>query len=318
MMSCLFATISFSQKLFKVDRTKSAKTAVAKSKANNSTAPPKTLSAPKTGTTSTAGQTTAKVKKAGSKKTSKKKKKAKRDLLVLINGTDSELSIINSVGGIRHFDFASNADHLSYMYFDKDGNMLEDDPDWCHFSLNEDNSFNLTFDQNHTNNKRFVIFVLFTDDDGFPPSAYADILICQNSSEDAWIPPFSNSYHPFDIIDCSVGNTDKNNRVIDEFGSTIYSYRTNYLKPRLKIKSSKSGDFLIYYKLFNPNGSLSTGTSSPSGYSTSYTISVHPGLDDYDLTGWGSDTNGHWKAGEYIYEFYCNQQHLGSYKFTIK
>ena len=126
------------------------------------------------------------------------------------------------------------------------------------------------------------------------------------------------SNQPFKVTGCSVGNEDKKGKIITDFGNTIYSYNTRYLKPQLTIQSEKSGTYTIYYKLYTPNGTLSTGTSSPSGYSTSSTINIKAGTYTYKLSGWGADTAGNWKAGNYKYEFYCNGAGLGYYEFTIK
>ena len=126
------------------------------------------------------------------------------------------------------------------------------------------------------------------------------------------------SNQPFKVTGCSVGNEDKKGKIITDFGNTIYSYNTRYLKPQLTIQSEKSGTYTIYYKLYTPNGTLSTGTCSPSGYSTSSTINIKAGTYTYKLSGWGADTAGNWKAGNYKYEFYCNGASLGYYEFTIK
>lgn len=126
------------------------------------------------------------------------------------------------------------------------------------------------------------------------------------------------SNKPFKVTECSVGNGDYNGKIITDFGNTIYSYNTRYLQPQLTIQSEKSGSYTIYYKLYKPDGTLSTGTNSPSGYSTSDTINVKAGTYTYKLRGWGSNTAGHWKAGNYKFEFYCDGVKLGYYEFTIK
>lgn len=126
------------------------------------------------------------------------------------------------------------------------------------------------------------------------------------------------SNKPFKITGCAVGIEDKNGKMITAFGNTIYSYNTKYLKPQLTIESQNSGNYTIYYKLYTPNGTLSTGTNSPSGYSTSTSLYIYSGTRTYNLIGWGSDTAGHWKSGNYKYEFYCNGVNLGYYEFTIK
>ncbi len=125
------------------------------------------------------------------------------------------------------------------------------------------------------------------------------------------------SNKPFEVTGCAVGIEDKNGKTVTPFGETLYSYKTKYLKPQLTIKSEVSGNYTIYYKLYTPDGTISTGTSSPTGYSTSSSIYVSLGTKTYNLSGWGSDTSGNWKAGEYKYEFYCNGANLGYYIFKI-
>lgn len=125
------------------------------------------------------------------------------------------------------------------------------------------------------------------------------------------------SNKPFNVTACSVGNQDTNRNTITAFGNNIYSYQTKYLVPQLTIQSENSGNYTIYYKLYTPNGTLSTGTSSPSGYSSSTSLYIYSGTRTYTLKGWGSNTSGHWGKGKYKYEFYCNGSSLGYYEFTI-
>ena len=127
-----------------------------------------------------------------------------------------------------------------------------------------------------------------------------------------------NSNKPFSINSCSVANQDKNCNIITNYGNTIYSYTTKYLIPKVNITCEKAGNYTIYYKLYLPNGTLSTGTNSPSGYSTSKSLYIYSGTRDYELIGWGADNAGNWKSGTYKYEFYCNDVYLGFYNFTIK
>lgn len=125
------------------------------------------------------------------------------------------------------------------------------------------------------------------------------------------------SNKPFEVTACTVCNEDNDGKKINTYGNTIYSSRTKYLKPKLSIKSEKSGNYTIYYKLLKPDGTLSTGTSSPSGYSSSKSVYIYSGTREYELSGWGSNTSGHWPAGTYKYEFYCEGASLGYYTFTI-
>ena len=42
------------------------------------------------------------------------------------------------------------------------------------------------------------------------------------------------------------------------------------------------------------------------------------GTHTYPLTGWGSDTAGHWKEGGYRFEFYYKDSLIGKKNFSIK
>lgn len=114
-----------------------------------------------------------------------------------------------------------------------------------------------------------------------------------------------------------VRNEDTEGNPITDYGVTIYSYRTKYLTPRVNLTVSKAGSYDIYVKMYGPNG-LTTGSNSPDGYSYKTTKHLSEGTSDVKLTGWGSDTAGHWKAGDYRFEFYIDGRLLGTKYFTVK
>ena len=236
MMSCLFATISFSQKLFKVDRTKSAKTAVAKSSASNSTAKPKTSSVPKKGKTF-----------AKRKYRSKKYRKAEEaeEPYILINGKYVEEAQIGYSGGEKMYNFSMNVvAHYNFYYIDEDGNFVEYEPSWCRFGdVYGGDVFSLKFDPNPTFQPRTTLFAL---ESNFEDDTFAVLRITQ-SARPSWEEGGSN---PFTIKDCSVSNIDKNRNIISNFGETIHSCDTKYLLPRLTIFSVVPGSHVIYFKLF--------------------------------------------------------------------
>lgn len=79
---------------------------------------------------------------------------------------------------------------------------------------------------------------------------------------------------PFIITKLEVANTDENSNIIQDYGETIWDYKTKYLTPRITVKPFKStGTYTIYVKLYK-DGSLRTGTSSPSGYSYSSKVTI--------------------------------------------
>lgn len=91
------------------------------------------------------------------------------------------------------------------------------------------------------------------------------------------IPSVVSERIPFLITSMDIGNVKGDGTIIQDYGSTIYDYKTQYLKPRISIQPIKtSGTYTVYVKLYK-NGVLSPGTSSPSGYSYSNSL-TNPGL----------------------------------------
>ena len=122
---------------------------------------------------------------------------------------------------------------------------------------------------------------------------------------------------PFSYVSADVANVDYDGNYINNYGDNIYSGRTRYLKPRITLNVKQEGTYDIYVKMFNPSGTLATGSSSPSGYSYSTSINMTTGSHSYMLKGWGSNTDGHWSAGSYRFEFYYNGELLGTKYFTV-
>lgn len=122
---------------------------------------------------------------------------------------------------------------------------------------------------------------------------------------------------PFVISDIEIANTSYDGTVETAFGSSIYSSRSMYLTPRIKYVGFSSGSKTIYVKIFNQYGSLSTGSSSPSGYSYSTSFYVSTGQNTSQLSGWGSSTKGHWSSGTYRIEIWYNNSCVKSKSFTI-
>ena len=73
----------------------------------------------------------------------------------------------------------------------------------------------------------------------------------------------------------------------------------------------------IYCKLYMPNGTLSTGTGSPSGYTYKSEVTLYSGENDVRLLGWGANDTSIYTAGYYRMEFYCNGQLFNTPYFRI-
>lgn len=123
---------------------------------------------------------------------------------------------------------------------------------------------------------------------------------------------------PFIISKLEVANTDENSNIIQDYGSTIYDFKTKYLTPRITIQSlGGKGDYTIHIKLYK-DGELRTGSSSPAGYSYSHTMYLSGASTQViALPGWGSNTSGHWSIGTYRFEIWYGDYCLGSKTFKI-
>lgn len=124
---------------------------------------------------------------------------------------------------------------------------------------------------------------------------------------------------PFLITSMEIADVDYEGKIIQDYGSKIYSYKTNYLQPKIHITSSATpGSYEVYVKLYK-DGALHTSNSSPEGYTYSDTINIseNTGSKSYTLSGWGSKTKGIWSAGEYRFEVWYGNYCLGSKSFKI-
>lgn len=121
---------------------------------------------------------------------------------------------------------------------------------------------------------------------------------------------------PFIITEVQVANTYEDGNTETNYGGYLLSKNTMYLTPKFKYVGAISGNKTIYVKFFSPYG-MSTGSSSPSGYSYSYSMYVYMGKNEATISGWGSKNKGHWAAGEYRWEFYCDGVCVGTHSFTV-
>lgn len=127
------------------------------------------------------------------------------------------------------------------------------------------------------------------------------------------------SYYPIVITDIQVGNTYSNGTFETPYGGTIYSSYSMYLKPRISYVGLDGGVLkTLYVKLFTPSGTMSTGNSSPYGYSFSSDIYISSGSGNTcELSGWGGPTKGHWSKGTYRIEVWSGGNCLKTKSFTI-
>ncbi len=121
------------------------------------------------------------------------------------------------------------------------------------------------------------------------------------------------------ISDVTFANTTKNGSILDEYGQTLYSDKMRYLKPKISYSGLNSSQRkTVYVKIIKPDGSLSTGNSSPNGYSFSREITFLSGHNSYEVLGWGSDNGGVYSCGgTYTIEFWIDGSRVYSSNFKI-
>ena len=126
------------------------------------------------------------------------------------------------------------------------------------------------------------------------------------------------TYYPLIIEKIEIGNTDYDSNIQTDYGNIIYSSQTMYLKPKIYYTGLVSGDMVLKVKWFTPNGELSTGNSSPPGFSQSDEYYIYSGEDNTKvLRGWGSKSKGHWKSGTYRIEVWYKDACLKAKTFKI-
>lgn len=123
---------------------------------------------------------------------------------------------------------------------------------------------------------------------------------------------------PIIITDIKIGNVDYDSNVETDYGNTIYSRYTMYLKPQITYTGINPWQSInLKVKWYTPNGSLSIGDSSSSGFSQSEDLYVCSGSNTTTLRGWGNRSKGHWSSGTYRIEIWYEDVCLRAENFTI-
>ena len=122
---------------------------------------------------------------------------------------------------------------------------------------------------------------------------------------------------PILITDIQIANTSSDGDIVTDYGNTIYSSNTMFLKPKISYTGIKTGENIdLNVKFYTPSG-LSTGSGSPYGCSYSTSMYVYSGDNTETLSGWGSSSRGHWSSGTYRFEIWYGSICLKEKTFTI-
>ena len=122
---------------------------------------------------------------------------------------------------------------------------------------------------------------------------------------------------PLIITNVEMGNIYENGNIETDYGDKIYSSHTMYLKPQINYVGVSQENITLYHRLYYPDGSLSTGDSSPKGYSTSTSLNIYTGENVAYMDGWGNSTQGNWRKGKYKFEIWYKKTRIYKKEFTI-
>ena len=125
---------------------------------------------------------------------------------------------------------------------------------------------------------------------------------------------------PLIITNIDVANADYDNNIIGGYGSTIYSSKTMYIKPRITYTGFRDGSIDLELRWIRPSGELTHNDASKGkSYSTHNTYTISTGSDrQLALRGWGGRTKGHWAPGTYTLEIAYEGKVLASRSVVIK
>lgn len=102
-------------------------------------------------------------------------------------------------------------------------------------------------------------------------------------------------------------NLDAKNKVLNDFGSTLYADEMKFLTPRIVYDGIYDLPEIVtfYCVLYDPKGELKTAPDSPTGYTFTNTLLVKPGEDNtFQMRGYGSQTTCVFVPGDYVYELW--------------
>lgn len=122
-----------------------------------------------------------------------------------------------------------------------------------------------------------------------------------------------------EISNVVFGNTDYNNKIIADYGGTLYENEVQYLSPKIYYKGlgASKRSVTLYYRIFLASGDITQGKSSPIGFTSSQNIEVEPGLNSIKLGGWGNANATTYKAGYHKVEFWLDGEKIYETKVKI-
>ena len=105
----------------------------------------------------------------------------------------------------------------------------------------------------------------------------------------------------------------------ENYKGALYASQSTYIRAKVKYYGFKSSNRTIYWKIYDPDGTLRHTSDAPPGYSVAKDISIGTGAGVFYLTGIGDKSKGYWKKGTYRIEIYeQNGREVASQYFELK
>lgn len=111
-----------------------------------------------------------------------------------------------------------------------------------------------------------------------------------------------------EITGIEFANTNYDGDYLNSYGSTLYSADMRYLSAKITYNGPSSEvEKTVKIKIYKPDGTLDTGSSSPSGYTRQRDVTFKPGTGNTAyLGGWGNNDQSLYPAGTYTYEIWID------------
>lgn len=123
----------------------------------------------------------------------------------------------------------------------------------------------------------------------------------------------------FSISSISFANTDKDGKIISDYGQTLLDGKVQYLKPKIYYngKYSNNQEVTLYVRYFKSSGELVSGSSSPVGFSFKENVTIKPGSNSVTLSGFGNEAATNYKEGNCKVEIWLDGEKLYETSATI-
>ena len=175
------------------------------------------------------------------------------------------------------------------------------------------------------NNKNFYLSGWGNDTGGtFSPGSYRyEIWYNGNKlfSKPLEIKDGTKGHSVIKVTDIIFRNEDYDDKVISDYGKSLYASEMRYLMPRVLYDglSNENKQVTLFWKIINPDGTTKRGSTSPDSFTSSSDCTIFSGTNNtLDLLGWGNKSGGTYPAGLYKFELWCEGNLLFSKEFAIK